>query len=126
MMNLELFLNYLKYEKRYSIHTITAYENDLGQFVLFGKQLVEDFHVEEVDHHLIREWIVSLMNNGTKARSVNRKISTLKSFFKFLQREGVISKNPTDRVIMPKMAKKLPEFVQEKEINRLLDGQFFW
>ena len=124
-MNLELFLSYLKYEKRYSTHTITSYENDLGQFVLFGKQLVEDFHVEQADYHLIREWVVSLMNNGTKARSVNRKISTLKTFYKFLQREGVIDKNPTEHVIMPKMAKKLPEFVQEKEINWLLDGKFF-
>ncbi len=125
MLNLELFFSYLKYEKRYSTHTITAYENDLGQFVLFGKQLVEDFHVEQADYHLIREWVVSLMNNGTKARSVNRKISTLKTFYKFLQREGVIDKNPTEHVIMPKMAKKLPEFVQEKEINWLLDGKFF-
>ncbi len=125
MLNLELFFSYLKYEKRYSTHTITAYENDLGQFVLFGKQLVEDFHVEQADYHLIREWIVSLMNNGTKARSVNRKISTLKTFYKFLEREGVIDKNPTEHVIMPKMAKKLPEFVQEKEINWLLDGKFF-
>jgi integrase/recombinase XerC len=92
---------------------------------LFGKQLVEDFHVEQVNYQLIREWIVSLMNSGTKARSVNRKISTLKTFYKFLHREGVIAKNPTDHVIMPKMAKKLPEFVQETEINRLLDGKFF-
>ncbi len=124
-MNLELFLSYLRYEKRYSTHTITAYENDLGQFILFGNNLVEGFHVEEADYHLIRQWIISMMNNGTIARSVNRKISTLKTFYKFLMREGVISKNPTDHVAVPKMAKKLPEFVQEKEINRLLDGQFF-
>ena len=104
-MNVELFLSYLTYEKRYSTHTITAYENDLGQFVLFGKQVVEDFHVEQADYHLIRQWIVSLMNEGTKARSVNRKISTLKTFYKFLQREGIITKNPTDHVIKPKMAK---------------------
>jgi len=124
-MNLELFLSYLKYEKRYSTHTITAYENDLGQFVLFGKKLAEDFHVEEADYHLIREWVISLMNHGTLARSVNRKLSTLKTFYKFLMREGVIVKNPTEQVTMPKMAKKLPEFVQEKEINQLLDGPFF-
>ncbi len=124
-MNVELFLSYLTYEKRYSTHTITAYENDLGQFVLFGKQVVEDFHVEQADYHLIRQWIVSLMNEGTKARSVNRKISTLKTFYKFLQREGIITKNPTDHVIKPKMAKKLPEFVQEKEMNLLLDGRYF-
>ena len=124
-MNLELFLSYLKYEKRYSTHTVTAYENDLGQFISFGKTLVEDFHVEDVDYHLIREWVISLMNNGTLARSVNRKLSTLKTFYKFLMREGVIAKNPTEHVAMPKMAKKLPEFVQEKEINQLLDGSFF-
>ena len=124
-MNLELFLSYLKYEKRYSAHTITAYENDLGQFVLFGKKLAEDFHVEEGDYHLIREWVISLMNLGISARSVNRKLSTLKTFFKFLMREGVIVKNPTKNLTMPKMAKKLPEFVQEKEINQLLDGSFF-
>lgn len=125
MINLELFFSYLKYEKRYSKHTITAYENDLDQFILFGKKLVEDFCVEEVDYHLIRQWIISMMNNGIIARSVNRKISTLKTFYKFLMREGVIVKNPTDHVAVPKMAKKLPEFVQEKEINRLFDGKFF-
>ena len=125
MLNLELFLNYLKYEKRYSSHTVTAYENDLDQFILFGKNLVEDFCVGEADYHLIRQWIISLMNNGISARSVNRKISTLKTFFKFLMREAVIEKNPTDRVVIPRMGKKLPVFVQEKEMNRLLDERFF-
>jgi integrase/recombinase XerC len=125
MMNSELFLSYLKYEKRYSVHTITAYENDLDQFVSFGKTLVEDFYVEAADYHLIRQWIIALMNKGTSARSVNRKISTLKSFYKFMMREGIVPKNPTDYITLPKMARKLPEFVQEKEINHLLDGRFF-
>jgi integrase/recombinase XerC len=125
MPNTQLFLDYLKYEKRTSQHTFTAYENDLDQFVLFGNQWVEDFCVEKADHHLIRQWIVSMMDIGIKARSVNRKVSTLKSFYKFLMREGILEKNPTDRVIVPKMAKKLPVFVQESEMNRLLDGRFF-
>jgi len=125
MLNSELFLNHLKYEKRYSPNTLTAYENDLDQFVLFGKKLVEDFCVEEADYHIIRQWIVSLMDNGITSKSVNRKISALKTFFKFLMREGVIEKNPTDKVAIPKMGKKLPVFVQEKEMNRLLDGRFF-
>lgn len=125
MPSIKLFLDYLKYEKRHSHHTFTAYENDLDQFVLFGKKLVEDFSVESADHHLIRQWIISLMDAGITARSVNRKISTLKTFYKFLMRENLIEKNPTDRVILPKMAKKLPVFVQEKEINKLLDGRFF-
>lgn len=125
MLNPELFLSYLKYEKRYSPNTIIAYENDLDQFILFGKNLVEDFCVEEVDYHLIRQWIVSMMDNGISAKSINRKISTLKTFFKFLMREGLIEKNPTEKVAIPKMGKKLPVFVQEKEMNRLLDGRFF-
>ena len=125
MLNLELFLSYLKYEKRYSKHTVTAYENDLDQFVLFGKTLVEDFCVEKADHHLIRQWIISLMDNGTSARSVNRKISTLKTFYKCLMREGVIEKNPTEKVTIPRMGKKLPVFTQETEMNHLLDDGFF-
>lgn len=125
MLNPELFLSYLKYEKRYSPNTIIAYENDLDQFILFGKNLVEDFCVEEVDYHLIRQWIVSMMDNGISAKSINRKISTLKTFFKFLMREGLIEKNPTEKVAIPKMGKKLPVFVQENEMNRLLDGRFF-
>jgi integrase/recombinase XerC len=125
MLNSELFLSYLKYEKRYSQHTLTAYGNDLDQFFLFGKELTEDFHIEDADHHFIRQWIVSLLDNGISAKSVNRKISTLKTFYKFLMREELIEKNPTDKVTIPKMGKKLPVFVQEKEMNKLLDGRFF-
>jgi len=125
MSNPELFLSYLKYEKRYSPHTIIAYENDLAQFILFGQELFDGFRVEETDYHLIRQWIVSLMDGNISAKSVNRKISTLKTFFKFLMRESVIEKNPTDKVSLPRMGKKLPVFLQEKEINRLLDGGFF-
>jgi integrase/recombinase XerC len=125
MPNIQLFLDYLRYEKRNSPNTFTAYENDLHQFVSFGKELIEDFSVENADHHLIRQWIISLMDQGVTSRSVNRKISTLKSFYKFLMRQGIIDKNPTDRVIIPRMGKKLPVFVQEREINYLLDGGFF-
>ncbi len=125
MLNLENFLNYLKYEKRCSEHTVTAYKKDLDQFIQFGTELVEDFCVETTDHHLIRQWIIAMMDKGITARSVSRKISTLKSFFKFLMRDGVLEKNPTDRVVVPKMGKKLPLFVQEKEMNRLLDGHYF-
>jgi integrase/recombinase XerC len=125
MPNIQLFLDYLRYEKRNSPNTFTAYENDLHQFVSFGKQLIEDFSIKNTDHHLIRQWIISLMDQGVTSRSVNRKISTLKSFYKFLMRQGIIDKNPTDRVIIPRMGKKLPVFVQEREINYLLDGGFF-
>ena len=125
MQHLEHFLNFLKYEKRYSEHTVTAYEKDLDQFILFGSEMVGDFCLVEVDHHLIRQWVISLMDQGMTVVSVKRKISTLRSLYKFLLREGLMKKNPTELVVMPKSGKKLPQFVQEKEMNQLFDTSFF-
>jgi len=121
----EHFLNFLKYEKRYSVHTVTAYEKDLDQFILFGSEMVEDFCLAEVDHHLIRQWVISLMDQGVTVVSVKRKISTLRSLYKFLLREGLAMKNPTELVMVPRIGKKLPQFVQEKEMNSLLDASWF-
>ncbi len=125
MQHLEQFLSFLKYEKRYSEHTVTAYEKDLNQFILFGSEMVGDFFFVEADHHLIRQWVISLMDQGMTVVTVKRKISTLRSLYKFLLREGFMKKNPTDLVMMPKSGKKLPQFVQEKEMDRLLDTSFF-
>ena len=125
MQHLEHFLNFLKYEKRYSEHTVTAYKKDLDQFILFGSEMVGDFCFVEVDHHLIRQWVISLMDQGMTVASVKRKISTLRSLYKFLLREGLMKKNPTELVMMPKSGKKLPQFVQEKEMNQLFDTSFF-
>ncbi|HEY5511863.1 MAG TPA: tyrosine-type recombinase/integrase [Prolixibacteraceae bacterium] len=125
MQHLEQFLGFLRYEKRYSEHTVTAYENDLDQFIQFGNEMVEGFCFVEADHHLIRQWIISLMDRGLKVVSVRRKISTLRSLYKFLLREGLMKKNPVDLVMTPRTGKKLPQFVQEEEMNRLLDTSFF-
>lgn len=125
MQHLEQFLGFLRYEKRYSDHTVTAYEKDLDQFIQFGNDMVGDFCFVEADHHLIRQWIISLMDNGVKVVSVRRKISTLRSLYKFLLREGLMKKNPVELVMTPKTGKKLPQFVQEKDMNRLLDTSFF-
>lgn len=125
MQYFELFLNYLKYEKRYSVHTVTAYAKDLDQFMQFGNEMVGGFSFEAADHHLIRQWIISLMDEGITVLSVKRKISTLRSLYKFLLREGVMATNPTELVIMPKSGKKLPRFVQEKEMDQLLDQPNF-
>ena len=125
MQHLEHFLNFLKYEKRYSEHTVTAYEKDLDQFIQFGSEMVGDFCLVEVDHHLIRQWVIYLMDQGMTVVSVRRKISTLRSLYKFLLREGLMKKNPTLLVMIPKIGKKLPQFVQENEMNRLLDASFF-
>ena len=125
MQHLEQFLGFLKYEKRYSGHTVTAYEKDLDQFIQFGSEMVGDFCLVGVDHHLIRQWVISLMDQGMTVLSVKRKLSTLRSLYKFLLREGFIKTNPAELVTMPKSGKKLPQFVQEKEMNQLMDTSFF-
>lgn len=121
----ESFFNYLKYEKRYSSHTLTAYRIDLDQFVQYRTELVGEFDINKVDRKGVRSWIVKLMEQQLSARSVNRKITTLKSYFKFLLKEGVVEDNPTINLILPKIRKKLPNFVEEQNLNHLLDDGFF-
>jgi len=121
----ESFINYLAFEKRCSSHTVVAYKNDLDQFVQFCVQVVGEFNVKKVDLKLVRSWIVQLMENELSARSVNRKISTVKSFFKYLEKEQLIENNPATYLSLPKIRKKLPNFVEEKNLNHLLDDGFF-
>lgn len=121
----ESFIDYLRYEKRYSPHTVTAYKNDLDQFVQFCTERVGDFHVKNVDVKLIRSWVVELMGQKLSERSVNRKVSTIKSFYKFLMKENVIDNNPAVLLPLPKIRKKLPFFVEENNLQHLLDDGFF-
>ncbi len=120
-MAIDSFINFLQFEKRYSSHTITSYQNDLGQFEAFLKEVYTIDAFARVEHLHIRSWIVDLMDQNISTRSVNRKISTLKTFFKFLLKKGEIDKNPLVKVISPKTEKKLPEFVAEKQIHALLN-----
>lgn len=121
----ESFVNYLKYEKRYSSHTVTAYKNDLDQFVRFSIEMVGDFNVKEVSSKLVRDWIVSLMEQNISPRSVSRKVTTLKSFFKFLLKEKVVEHNPATNLVLPKIRKKLPGFLEEANLHTLLDNGYF-
>jgi integrase/recombinase XerC len=121
----ESFINYLKYERRNSSHTVVAYKNDLDQFVQFCIKMVGEFDHKKVDNKLIREWVVSLMADHNSPRSVNRKVSTLKAFFKHLLKMGEIEKNPVIQVPLPKIRKKLPNFVEESNLHHLLDDGFF-
>jgi integrase/recombinase XerC len=119
------FLAYLREEKRYSKHTVIAYGNDIGQFHDFINRKLTNFVLSDIDHKLIREWIVVLMSLGLTPTSVKRKISTLKTYFKYLLRERVVDKNPVDLVILPKVGKKLPSFVPEDKMDSLMNGDFF-
>lgn len=120
-MCINSFVRYLAHEKRYSQHTVRSYKSDLDQFVAFGNNSIKDFNPLTCDHFGIRKWIVFLMDEGISSRSVNRKITTLKSFYKFLYREQIINDIPTQKVVLPKMSKKLPEFVSQEVMNKLFD-----
>ena len=115
------FLSYLKNEKRYSPLTISAYSTDLTQFYNFIKAQYDLTRIEEVTHGLIRSWIVDMIDAGITTRSVNRKITTLKSYYKFLLREGIVKKNPMLKILPPKTSKKLPVFVEKSSMDELLD-----
>ncbi|KOH43761.1 tyrosine-type recombinase/integrase [Sunxiuqinia dokdonensis] len=121
----ESFLKYLQFEKRCSLNTIVAYRKDLDQFEEFVFKTVGDFNVLAVDTKLIRSWIVDLMSRGIAAKSVNRKITALKSFFKFLLRQELIEVSPAEGVITPKVPKRLPIFVDENSLHHLLDDGYF-
>jgi len=116
------FITYLSSEKRFSKHTVKSYTTDLTQFTSFLAdefQIVDD--INEIRFQIIRTWIASLLEKGVSPRSVNRKISTLKSYFKFLIREGVIVENPMTKVVAPKSKKRLPVFIEEDQIESLLN-----
>ena len=120
-MRKEKFLDYLKFEKRYSDHTIVSYNTDLSQFQTF---LLIEFNVNilnEIHHQLIRLWISSLLESGISARSVNRKITTLKSYFKYLVQQDVLEENPMRKIVSPKNSKKLPVFVEKSKMDMLLN-----
>ncbi len=114
------FLNYIQHEKRYSLHTLESYKNDLLQFQAFVSTNGTSNEVSAANHLDIRSWMVSLMQDGISPRSINRKVSALKSFYKFLLRKGELKKNPLAKVQTPKMSKRLPVFVEQPNMERLL------
>lgn len=115
------YLQYLTYEKKFSAHTISGYQNDLLQFETYLTQQFELDDVTLVSHQHIRSWLVELINAGIEARSVARKLSALRSWFKYLMKEELVSKNPVAKVQAPKMAKTLPVFVEQANMNKLFD-----
>ena len=119
------FIQYLLVERRYAQHTLTAYKSDLEQFFIFINQTYGELDIQVISHQHIRSWVVDLVNSNHSNRSVNRKLSTLKSFYKFLLKENVLSENPMEKVTAPKMSKRLPVFVEERQIEELLNASFF-
>lgn len=125
-MLIEDFLKYLRLERNYSENTIVAYKTDLREFEGFFRSVEEGLDFTTVDADLVRSWVVNLMDEeGAKATSVNRKLSSLRSFYRFLLRKKVVKADPMLRVVGPKKSKPLPSFLRESEMNRLLDDFSF-
>lgn len=119
------FLNYLSYEKRYSPHTVKAYRTDLTQFLDYAAEQFEVIQPQDVTHVFVRSWIVHLIEQGLGNTSINRKISCLKAYFRYLKRTGIVTVNPMVKVISPKVGKRLPVFVEEKNMESLFDSSLF-
>ena len=119
-MMIEAFLDYLRFERNYSEHTVVAYETDLRQFGDFLKSVGEELDYTNVDADLIRSWVVTLMDSS-KSTSVNRKLSSLRSFYRFLMKRGKTTVNPLAKITGPKNSKPLPAFLRENDMDRLLD-----
>ena len=116
------FINYLTSEKRFSEHTIISYSTDLTQFLNFiNKEFEISTQASEISFQIVRSWIASLLEKGVSPRSVNRKISTLKTYFKFLIRENAITESPMLKVVAPRSKKRLPVFIEENQIENLLN-----
>ena len=121
------FIDYLRYERHYSAHTVTSYANDLHRFVLFleekGEKEGEGFEVENVDADVVRQWMMNLMKQSFAPTTVNRNLSALQSFFTYAVRKGIVKKHPIRWVTGPKKPKPIPYFIKEKPLENLLDEE---
>ena len=117
------FLQYLQYEKNYSFHTVLSYRTDLYQFCDFLVIKPQEINTLNVNSQQIQQWTLLLMSTKISARSLSRKISTLKSFWKFLLVRGLATQDPTLKIILPKTKKPIPAFFKEKEMDSALDNK---
>ena len=117
----EKFIEYVRFEKRYSPHTVTAYESDLSQFYHFLKNQYSIEDISDVDHLMIRSWLVVMMEQGVSERSINRKLTTLKSYYRFLIKSGVVEVNPMNRITSLKTSKRLPVYLEQEKIDLMFD-----
>lgn len=117
----ESFLQYLQTEKRYSQHTVRSYSNDLNQFYKYLSEQESPVDPLIITSHDIRSWMVSLLEGKYSAVTLHRKISSLRVFYRFLRKNGFIGNDPLEKVVLPKIRKKLPVFVEEKALDNLLD-----
>ena len=119
------FIEYLRYERNYSLRTIEEYQSDLKAFKRFYEALDSDITWENMPVDIVRQWMVEMMDAGNVATSVQRRLSSLRSFYKFLLRRSLVTRDPVHNMRGPKAEKKLPAYVRETEMDRLFDEDFF-
>lgn len=124
-MWIDSFLEYLRLERNYSEKTVVSYGIDLREFEGYFKKADAEIDFTTVDADVVRNWVMHLMDEGRAATSVNRKLSTLRSFYRFLLKKKAMTVNPMTKVVGPKKKKPLPSFVREKDMDRLLDDLTF-
>ena len=122
---IEDFIDYLRYERNYSRKTTEEYQADLEAFKRYYEAIDSTLCWAEMPADVVREWVVEMMDKGNAATSVRRRLSALRSFYKFLLRRGLVTKDPVHNMPGPKVEKKLPAYVRETEMDRLFDGDFF-
>jgi integrase/recombinase XerC len=121
---LQEFFRYLQNEKRFSKNTLNAYQTDLAQFCLYCQNSQVVFP-EKVDSLFIRSWVVTLIEDSLSTRSVNRKLSALKVFFRFMEKQNLLTRNPMLSIVPPRTKKRLPEFVSESQMESLFSSSYF-
>jgi integrase/recombinase XerC len=119
------FLNHLKFEKRYSPHTLRAYTDDISAFIEFAQAQFEIATPGQYTPQIIRSWMASLTIQKVQPRSINRKISSLKSFFKYCMVQGIIKSSPTASIQVLKTKKRLPSYIEKDQIQQLLENTYF-
>jgi integrase/recombinase XerC len=119
------FVDYLRYERNYSEKTLSAYHDDLESFEKFFKSIDQGLSWQTVDSDVVRDWIEHMMDNGNKPTSVNRRLSSVRSFFRFALANGLITRDPARIVEGPKKNKRLPAFVKDSDMLHLLEEEMW-
>jgi integrase/recombinase XerC len=122
---IQTFIDHLTYVKRYSAHTIRSYRDDLVEFSIYIKEEFDGMAIGAISPAIVRSWLAALKDGGLSSRSINRKISTLKSWYKHLMRVGEVEQSPMGAILSPKAGKRLPVYVERKDMAELFGEVFF-
>ncbi|HET9825803.1 MAG TPA: tyrosine-type recombinase/integrase [Chitinophagaceae bacterium] len=120
--SIQSFVDYLKFQKRYSPYTVRAYQDDLLQFFDYVELQFGKLPLHEINHNYIRSWLAAMKERDTSTKTINRKISCLKSFFKYLVKNETLEQTPMGKVISPKIGKRLPDFIRVEDSDKLIES----